>query len=178
MVAPDVAELSRISVFGCCGAGVATAVGGAVLSALSAAFGVGEAFDDGSGAGVVGEPGELVPRVELALSAPDARVLDAAGVDGDPGAELEEPGEVELEPCCVVSRPGADGVGDGVVVGGFAGASAGTLLLGTAAGVVVVCGIPEADLGSADGGVWAEAALQVLMATAKVRKSRERCIGS
>jgi hypothetical protein len=62
--------------------------------------------------------------------------------------------------------------------GGLAGTAAGTLLLGTAAGAVVVWGIPEADLGSADGGVWADTALQALMTIAKVRTSRERCIGS
>lgn len=154
--APDVAELSRISVFGCCGAVGAAATGGAVLSVLpvlSEAFEPGVGSGEGGVEGVVGEPGELVPGVVLGPAGADAGVLDEAGVDGEPGALLEEPGAVEVEPGCGVCRCGADGVGEGVDDGGFAGTAAGTLSLGTGAGVVVVCGIPEADLGSADGGV-------------------------
>jgi hypothetical protein len=104
--APEVAELSRISVFGCCGAAGTAAAGEAVLSALpvlSEVPGVGEAFGDGAVAGVVGEPGELVPRLVLGAAGVDAGVLEETGVDGEPGAELEEAGAVEVAPGCGVS---------------------------------------------------------------------------
>ena len=62
-------------------------------------------------------------------------------------------------------------------VAGVARAGAG-LVAGGLAGVVLVWGIPEADLGSAVGGVWAKIAPLALRTVAKVRIIRERCIGS
>jgi hypothetical protein len=44
-----------------------------------------------------------VPRLVLGAAGVDAGVLEETGVDGEPGAELEEAGAVEVAPGCGVS---------------------------------------------------------------------------
>ena len=114
--APAVAELSRISVFGCAGAGA-----GVGAADLSDTFGAVERVDEFA----VDEGAEVVPG-EAVLAAPG----------------------------CDVSFEFAAGVGEVSADGGVAGAVAGPVLaFGVFAGVFEVAGIPEADLGSAEGWV-------------------------
>jgi len=123
--APAVAELSRISVFGCAGAG--TGVGAAALSDPSGLVErVDEAAEDGEdavpGEAVLAEPG-CAASLELDVGELDAGELDA-------------------------------GVGEASGEGGAAGAVSGAVLgFVVFAGTVEVWGIPEADFGSAEGWV-------------------------
>lgn len=71
------------------------------------------------------------------------------------------------------------GDGEGWAEAGIAGACSGTgVVAGGLAGAVEVCGIPEADFGSADGGVWARIAPLAQTNKAKVKTVKLRCIGS
>jgi len=162
--APDVAELSSISVLGCCGlAGSAEGDATDLSEALSEAFSDGDAVDEGAAEGekVVFDEPEFEAGVAL---------LEL----GEAGLEFGEAGKA---PGCGVAFGLAAGAGEGSAAGGVAGAGVG-LELGAVAGAVVdEFGIPEADLGSAEGCVWAESA-PVEQVNSKMAKNRRRCIGS